>query len=300
VATFRFAPSPNGLLHTGHAYSALIGHRMAREAGGRFLVRIEDIDVGRCREEYVTAIFEDLAWLGITWEKPVLRQSQNFAAYEAAADRLREMGVLYPCFATRAEIAAAAEPGRTDPDGAAIYPGLHKGLPRAEVMARMARGEKPAWRIDMERALAVLGEKGGGPLTFDELEPVTSACLDGMVQLPDPTGPSGQHEARPERWGDAVIVRKDVPASYHLAVVVDDAAQGVTHVTRGKDLLAATDIHRLLQELLGLPAPRYFHHELVTMDGRKLSKSTGDLALMAFRRRGEDGAAFRRSLGFEV
>ena len=281
---FRFAPSPNGPLHLGHALSALTGFDMARQAGGRFLVRIEDIDVTRCREEYVAGIFEDLAWLGIAWEEPVLRQSQHFANYAQAAQWLEAEGLLYPCFASRSDIEAASVPGALDPDGAAIYPGLHKGLTRGEIDRRMHDGERFALRIDMPRALAKARERlGGAPLTFTELDD------RGVAQV---------IEAKPERWGDAVILRKDVPASYHLAAVVDDARQGVTHVTRGRDLYAATDLHRLLQVLLGLPEPRYHHHRLLTdADGRKLAKSARDTGLGELRASGATAAGVRRMLG---
>ncbi|MET0639926.1 MAG: tRNA glutamyl-Q(34) synthetase GluQRS, partial [Hyphomicrobium sp.] len=215
----RFAPSPNGLLHVGHALSAIIAHDVARKNGGRFLLRIEDIDVERRRPEFVTAIFEDLNWLGLTWEEPVLVQSEHFSEYLAAADRLIAMGLLYPCFATRKDIAAAADPEKTDPDGAPLYPGIWRGAPAEAVGERMAAGETPALRINMEGALQALkAKRGDEPLTFIE------------------AGEDGEQTtitAEPHRWGDAVIVRKEVPASYHLSVVVDDARQGVTHVTRG-------------------------------------------------------------------
>ncbi|CAN1723666.1 Glutamyl-Q tRNA(Asp) synthetase [Hyphomicrobium sp. 1Nfss2.1] len=280
----RFAPSPNGPLHLGHALSALTGFDMAQRAGGRFLVRIEDIDVTRCREEYVTGIFEDLSWLGITWEQPVLFQSQQFATYVEAAQWLEGQGLLYPCFASRTEIDAAPVPGAVDPDGAPLYPGLHKALPKSEIEARMENGERFALRIDMDRALAKARDRlGGAPLTFTELDEAGNAVVV---------------EARPERWGDAVILRKDVPASYHLAVVVDDARQGITYVTRGQDLYAATDLHRLLQVLMGLPEPVYHHHRLLAdAEGRKLSKSAGDTALSALRTARKSAADIRAMVG---
>jgi glutamyl-Q tRNA(Asp) synthetase len=281
--TLRFAPSPNGSLHLGHALSALTGFEMARRLGGRFLVRIEDIDVARCREEHVTAILEDLAWLGIAWEEPILHQSQRFAVYAQAAELLEAAGLLYPCFATRADIAAAPLAG-VDPEGAPIYPGLHKNLGRAEIGVRLARGERFALRLHMDRALDVARRNlGGAPVTFTEL---------------DEHGAPHVIEAHPERWGDTVILRKDVPASYHLAVVVDDAAQGVTHVVRGQDLYAATDLQRLLQVILGLPEPVYHHHRLVTdAQGRKLSKSARDTALAFLREGGVPPQDIRRQLG---
>lgn len=277
----RFAPSPNGLLHVGHALSAIIAHDVARKNGGRFLLRIEDIDVERRRPEFVTAIFEDLNWLGLTWEEPVLVQSEHFSEYLAAADRLIAMGLLYPCFATRKDIAAAADPEKTDPDGAPLYPGIWRGAPAEAVGERMAAGETPALRINMEGALQALkAKRGDEPLTFIE------------------AGENGEQTtitAEPHRWGDAVIVRKEVPASYHLSVVVDDARQGVTHVTRGQDLLAATDLQRLLQELLDLPQPVYSHHRVIKWaDGRKLSKSNQDMGLRALRAEGATADDIRR------
>lgn len=284
---FRFAPSPNGELHLGHAYSALFTAEMAARMGGRFLLRIEDIDVGRCREEFVAQIYDDLAWLGLSWETPVLRQSQEFDTYGNALKWLEKLGVLYPCFATRSEIAEAAKsnPDARDPDGAPLYPGLHKRLSEAEVGARRDRGEPFALRLDMERALvAVRGMLGDEPFTFVELDD------DGRPQHVD---------AHPERWGDAVIMRKDVPASYHLAVVIDDARQGVTHVTRGMDLFEATGLQRLLQMLLGLPEPLYRHHKLILDDeSRKLSKSAGDTSLRSLRAGGLGPDEIRNRLGF--
>ena len=283
-SVFRFAPSPNGEMHLGHALSALIGYERAQMLGGRFLVRIEDIDIGRSRPQFVAGIFADLAWLGIAWEEPVVFQSQRMPAYGAAARRLEEMGLLYPCFATRAEIEAAAAGGPADPDGAPLYPGLFRGRDAREVARRRAAGEPFALRIDMGAAISVAAARlGGAPLVFTELDE------DGRPQ---------EIAARPERWGDAVIVRKDVPASYHLAVVVDDAWQGVTHVTRGRDLYAATDLHRLLQVLLDLPAPIYQHHRLVTdAHGRKLAKSARDTSLRSLRESGATPADIRRMVG---
>ena len=281
---FRFAPSPNGELHLGHALSAIVGWEAARRADGRFLLRIEDIDTGRSRPEYVAGILEDLSWLGLTWEEPVLFQSTRFAAYAEAAGRLEAMGLVYPCFATRAEIEAAAAGGAKDPDGAPLYPGLWKSRLAAEVGRRKAAGEPFALRIDIEKALAVartrLAER---QLTFAEL------------------GEDGRPEivaAEPALWGDAVIVRKDTPSSYHLAVVVDDAWQGVTHVTRGRDLYAATHLHRLLQVLLDLPEPTYRHHRLITdADGRKLAKSARDTSLRCLREAGVTPTEVRRLVG---
>jgi glutamyl-Q tRNA(Asp) synthetase len=285
----RFAPSPNGELHLGHALSALVGFDMAEKLGGRFLLRIEDIDTTRCREEYVTHIYEDLAWLGITWEEPVLRQSLHFTTYSAASDWLLKLGLLYPCFATRAEISEATElfPNAVDPDGAPLYPGLHKHLPKEEIAARLARNEPFALRLHMDRAI-------------DALEGITSARHVTFTEL-DENGNPQRIEMNPADWGDAVIVRKDTPTSYHLAVVVDDGRQGVTHVTRGRDLYAATSLHRLLQTILGLPEPVYHHHRLLTdADGRKLSKSARDTGLRELRAAGMDALQIRHRLGVSI
>lgn len=275
-SVFRFAPSPNGELHLGHACSALMSWDMARAAKGQFLLRIEDIDVGRSRPEYEAQILDDLAWLGLVWEEPVWRQSERFAIYESAIEKLDTMGLLYPCFATRKEIAAAAagKPHPLDPEGTPVYPGLCKGLDAGEIETRKDKGTPFALRIDMEAALALARKKlSGAALTFTELG------ADGKTR--------DIIDAAPARWGDAVIARKDVPTSYHIAVVIDDAAQGVTHVTRGRDLYAATDLQRLLQLLLDLPEPLYHHHRLITDDqGRKLSKSHRDKSLAALRRDG--------------
>lgn len=283
---FRFAPSPNGELHLGHALSALIGFEMAQRCGGRFLLRIEDIDPARCREDLVQQIYDDLEWLGIAWETPVLRQSQHVADYRTAADRLDEAGLLYPCFASRREIADAAKDGQagTDPDGGPLYPGLHKNLSSAEVAHRKARGEPFALRLHMDRAVAALRKMHGNAA-------LTCKAMDeaGLIE--------GQ-PVEPERWGDCVIVRKDAPASYFLAATFDDARQGVTHVTRGRDLQAATSVQRLLQALLGWPEPIYHHHRLMIDEaGRKLSKSARDTALRALRDNGVTPEEVRRLVG---
>lgn len=283
---FRFAPSPNGFLHLGHALSALLNFDMARAAGGRLLLRIEDIDETRCRPEYEQAIFDDLAWLGIAWEQPVRRQSAQFDDYRAALAQLESQGLLYPSFESRAEIAAlAAERERTapwprDPDGAPIYPGNAKALTPAERERRIDAGERYALRLDMDSALARAGalawtETGQGP-----------------------NGETGIVPADPAVWGDVVLARKETPTSYHLAVVVDDAVQGVTHVVRGQDLFHATSVHRLLQGLLGLPAPVYYHHRLLLdADGKKLSKSTRATGVRELRAQGVTPAEVRRMVG---
>lgn len=283
---FRFAPSPNGHLHLGHALSALTGFDMAQRFKGRFLVRIEDIDQARTREAYIEDILSDLAWLGLSWEQPVLRQSEHFADYRNAAAQLEALGLLYPCFATRQEIASARWTNAVDPDGAPLYPALHKNLAPEDVAARKKRGELFAMRLDMDRALALVREKlDGQPLTFTAF---------------DSTGTQRCVVARPERWGDTIIVRKDTPASYHLSVVVDDARQGATHVTRGLDLFASTDLHRLLQVLLDLPAPLYHHHRLITdAEGRKLAKSARDTSLASLRQAGITAGEIRAMLGLK-
>jgi glutamyl-Q tRNA(Asp) synthetase len=248
---FRFAPSPNGRLHLGHAASALLNQRLAAEAGGRFLLRIEDIDVTRCRPEYEAAIYDDLAWLGLTWETPVLRQSERFQCYQAALDSLEIRNLLYPCFCSRKQIAADSAGLGTDPDGAPLYSGRCRRMTDREQQERSSRGEPFARRLRMEAALSAVRE----PLWWRE-------------------GDEDKVRTDPAAWGDAVLQRKEFPASYHIAVVVDDAAQGVTHVVRGRDLYSATSLHRLLQALLGLPAPSYFHHPLIKdAGGEKLSKS---------------------------
>lgn len=273
VPVFRFAPSPNGHLHLGHALSALTGLHLARRFGGRFLVRIEDIDQARSRDAFIESLLADLTWLGVTWEEPIMRQSQHFADYRQAAERLEAMGLLYPCFATRQEIAAAKWTNAVDPDGAPLYPALHKNLSPDEISARKRRGELFALRLDMDRTISAAREKlGSSRLTFVAF---------------DAEGNSREVIARPERWGDTIIVRKDTPSSYHLSVVVDDARQGITHVTRGMDLYASTDLHRLLQVLLDLPAPAYHHHRLITdIEGRKLAKSARDTSLASLRQAG--------------
>ena len=269
---FRFAPSPNGDLHLGHARSAILNADMAAAVGGRFLVRIEDVDPARARPAFAERILEDLDWLGLGSERPVRRQSAHLAAYGAAIDRLTAMGLTYPSFASRAEIrAATAGPGwPRDPDGAPLHPGFDRDLDPSEAAARIAAGAPHALRLKMAEAARI-----AGPLAFEEA---------GERIAADPTV-----------WGDVILARKDAPASYHLAVVVDDAAQGVTDVVRGADLKAATAVHRLLQRLLGLAEPRYRHHPLILgPDGRKLSKSAGSETLRGLRQAGLDAATVRR------
>jgi glutamyl-Q tRNA(Asp) synthetase len=280
---FRFAPSPNGFLHLGHAFSALLNADMARAAGGRLLLRIEDIDEARCRPEFEAAIYEDLAWLGITWEQPVRRQSGHHADYRAALGKLDAMGLIYPAFESRSEItrwveqreAASGEAWPRDPDGGLRYPELSKALPTAERRRLIEAGAPYALRLDMTAALARTGQ-----LAWDE---------SGEEVMADPAA-----------WGDIILARKDTPNSYHLAVVVDDAAQGVTDVIRGRDLFASTAAHRVLQTLLGLPPPRYHHHRLILDgEGRKLSKSTAATGLRELRAQGATPAAIRALVGLD-
>ena len=261
----RFAPSPTGYLHLGHAYSALVGWRAAREGGGRFLLRIEDIDRARCRPEFTAAIFEDLAWLGLDWDGEVRVQSEHFGDYRAALDRLAARGLLYPCFCTRAGIKAEVREAARAPHGidGPLYPGTCRALAPAERERRIAAGASFALRLDAARAATL-----AGPLWWrDEI--------------------AGRVAADPASHGDVVLARKDTPTSYHLAVTVDDAAQGVTLVTRGEDLFAATHIHRLLQALLDLPVPRWRHHPLLTdAGGRRYAKRDRALTLRALREAG--------------
>src|ERR1043166_7021813 len=282
---FRFAPSPNGYLHLGHALSALLNADMARVAGGRLLLRIEDIDRTRCRPKYEAAIYQDLAWVGLAWEEPVRRQSEHFSAYRDALDRLTAMGLVYPSFESRAEIArlvAAREqagPWPRDPDGVPLYPGTAKDLSEAVRRRRMA-DEPYALRLDMAAAQARAGE------------------LDWTETGRGPDGETGRVPANAAQWGDVVLGRKETPTSYHLAVVVDDALQGVTDVVRGEDLFWATGVHRLLQALLGLPAPTYHHHRLIRdADGRKLAKSTRATGLRELRAQGITPADIRKLVG---
>jgi glutamyl-Q tRNA(Asp) synthetase len=283
---FRFAPSPNGYLHLGHAYSALLNDDMARDVGGRLLLRIEDIDASRCRPEYETAIYEDLAWLGITWRKPVRRQSDHFDDYAAALAKLEAQGLVYPSFESRSEINALVaereQQGRwpRDPDGVPLYPGRARKLSRAERERRRGAGEPFALRLAMDAAVA-----RAGVLTWTE----TGA---------GPQGQAGTITAAPQMWGDVVLARKEVPTSYHLAVAVDDALQGVSDVVRGQDLFWSTSIHRLLQALLDLPEPVYHHHRLVLdAEGRKLSKSTQAKSVRDLRAAGAAAVDIRRLVG---
>jgi len=281
---FRFAPSPNGYLHLGHALSALLNFDMARAAGGRLLLRMEDIDRTRCRPEYEAAIYEDLAWLGIAREEPVRRQSEHLDDYRAALARLEAQGLLYASFESRAEIAALVAAREAeglwprDPDGAPLYPGTT--LSSAERQRRLEAGEPYTLRLDMAAARARAG------------------TLDWAETGAGPNGETGTVAAAPTAWGDVVLARKETPTSYHLSVVVDDALQGVSRVVRGQDLFWSTGVHRLLQALLGLPAPTYHHHRLVLdSHGRKLSKSTRATALRTLRQDGATPADIRHMVG---
>jgi len=287
---FRFAPSPNGYLHLGHALSAMLNFDMALRRGGRFVLRIEDIDAARCRPEYEAAIYEDLAWLGLRWEEPVLRQSARLHAYGAALGQLDAMGLIYPSFESRAEIARLvaerdrAGPWPRDPDGVPLYPGCAKNLSAAE---RREAGDPFALRLDMAAAIALAGQRGcGTPLRWAEIGAGSSGDTQTVV-------------ADPAAWGDVILARRDVPSSYHLSVAVDDAHQGVTHVVRGHDMFHATSLHRLLQELLRLPQPVYHHHRLICdAEGRKLSKSTRATGLRELRAAGATPADIRRAVAF--
>ncbi|MBB1249310.1 tRNA glutamyl-Q(34) synthetase GluQRS [Rhizobium sp. G21] len=283
---FRFAPSPNGELHLGHALSAILNHDMARETNGRFLLRIEDIDPQRCRPEFETLIFEDLRWLGLDWEEPVRRQSEHVDVYRDALERLRGMGVVYPAFLSRAEVKrrvadreAQGGDWPRDPDGTPLYPTEERDLDPAVAAARIEAGERHLWRLDMERALARLGSE-------------KLAWLETGAAAPE------HIPADPSLWGDVALWRWDAPSSYHLSVVVDDALQGVTHVVRGRDLYWSTPVHRLLQRLLDLPAPTYLHHRLLTDEsGQKLSKSLQSTGLRALGQAGGTPSDIRRRIG---
>jgi len=285
---FRFAPSPNGYLHLGHALSALLNFEMARAAGSRLLLRIEDIDAARCQPQYEQAIYEDLAWLGISWEEPVRRQSAHFDDYRAALAELDRLGLIYPSFESRGEIGAllaareAHAPWPRDPDGAPLYPGAAKQLSSEERTRLMASGAPYALRLDMNAATARAGN-----LVWTE-------------QGEGPDGETGHVPARPQAWGDVILARKETPTSYHLSVVVDDALQGVTEVVRGQDLFHATSVHRLLQRLLGMGEPAYRHHRLIRdAAGHKLAKSTASTGLRELRAAGMVPSDIRRLVGLQ-
>ncbi len=283
---FRFAPSPNGYLHLGHAYSALLNADLAKQSGGRLLLRIEDIDAVRCRPEFEAAIYEDLAWLGIAWEQPVRRQSDQLDIYRSAIERLAADDLVYPAFESRAEIARMVQDKERettwprDPDGAPLYPGHARDVPRASRNELIESGAPFAWRLDNAAARARVGR------------------LSWREQGSGPAGEGGIIAAAPEAWGDVILGRKDTPTSYHLSVVIDDALQGITDVVRGQDLFWATSLHRLLQVLLELPHPAYRHHDLIRGDqGQKLSKSNQATGLRELRRNGATPMDLRRIVG---
>lgn len=282
----RFAPSPTGFLHIGHAYSALTAWQAAGDNDGKFLLRIEDIDRTRCRAEFEAAIVQDLSWLGIGWDRSVRRQSQHFDDYTRAIQRLELKGLVYPCFCTRQEIAAeiarAAAAPHADESAGERYPGTCRSLSATDRAGRIAEGNAYALRLDCEKALSSIGSED---LRFEELGS-------------GPEGQTGYQRAHPERIGDIVLARKELTTSYHLAVVVDDALQGITLVTRGQDLFPATHIQRLLQALLDLPQPRYLHHRLIlNRDGKKFSKRDGAVTLQSLRSAGASPDDIRRMIG---
>jgi len=284
---FRFAPSPNGYLHLGHAFSALLNFDLARRSGGRFLLRIEDIDATRCRPEFEAAIYEDLEWLGISWETPVRRQSEHLSVYREAVEKLSGRSLIYPAFESRAEIARlvaereTVSPWPRDPDGTPLYPGAAKSFSAAARRQLIEQGLPYALRLDMTAACA------------------QAPGLNWVEQGEGPDGETGSVAARPQAWGDVILARKETPTSYHLSVVIDDALQGVTDVVRGRDLFWSTSVHRLLQSLLGVPQPAYRHHRLIVDDaGQKLSKSTSATALRELRNQGATPMDIRRLVGF--
>ncbi|PSH69194.1 tRNA glutamyl-Q(34) synthetase GluQRS [Phyllobacterium brassicacearum] len=270
---FRFAPSPNGHLHLGHAYSALLNLRMARAMKGRLLLRMEDIDRERCTPELDQAMLEDLHWIGLDWELPVRRQSEHFAVYSEALDKLIGMDLVYPAFLSRGDIKREIEKSAggkdnwpRDPDGTLLYPNADRQLSQRERDRRIGEGRLFSWRLNMDRAVELLRV----PLSWTEFAPEHTVL------------------ARPQDWGDIIIARRDMPTSYHLSVVIDDALQGITHVVRGRDLLHATSVHRLLQHLLGIEPPLYHHHTLILdRDGQKLAKSRKDTSLRDLREQGK-------------
>ncbi len=283
---FRFAPSPNGLLHLGHAYSALLNYKMATQLGGKFLLRIEDIDITRCKPEFAVAIEEDLKWLGIEWEYPIRRQSEHFQDYEQAFLKLKEMGLVYPSVLSRSEIKSFIQQQSTkkswplDPDGVPIYPDEKLVIDQDERKRRLSDRNSIIWRLDMKKALASVGQK-----------------LDWYEEGVGPNGESGKIKANPTVWGDVILVRKDTPTSYHLSVVVDDAIQNVTHIIRGQDLFWSTGVQRLLQQLLNFPTPQYFHHELIfDASGKKLSKSKQNTGIRVIRAKGTTVKEIKKQL----
>ncbi len=275
----RFAPSPTGLLHLGHAYSASLAWHAARESGGQFLLRMEDIDLTRCRPEFEEAVYEDLAWLGLDWDPPVRRQSDHFDDYTALLEKLSDRDLIYPCFCTRKEIAAEVNRSNSAPHGpeGPVYPGTCRDMTESERQERFARGDGYALRLNMEKALArVVVSK----LQFQEVG-------------------KGYIQCNPAPFGDIVLARKEISTSYHLAVTFDDAIQGVNHVIRGQDLFASTHIHRLLQALLDLPTPSYYHHGLISdAKGRRLSKRDKDATIKSLREYGYQPEEVRKMIDY--
>jgi len=287
VPTFRFAPSPNGYLHEGHALSALLNHDAAIATGGKLLLRIEDIYFDHARPEFEAAIMADLTWLGVAWTGDVMRQSERLEVYRSAVDTLVERGLLYPALMGRAKVRKfVAEKDKVgdilprDPDGAPLYPGTERNWPQSRRQAAINGGDPYALRLDINRAVAE-----AGPLSWTERNPFDPSDVQTI-------------EADPAAWGDVALARRGFPASYHLSVCLDDAEQGVTHIVRGGDLHAVTSIHRLIQKLLELPEPDYWHHRLILDEaGGKLSKSEGALALRAMREAGKSPDNIRASVG---
>lgn len=284
---FRFAPSPNGALHLGHAYSALLNFHMARDAGGKFLLRIEDIDQSRCRPDLETQMLHDLEWLGIEWDEEPRRQSEHFKDYGDALETLQDAKLVYPAYMSRGEIkksiAAKSRPWPTDPDGAPLYPGNERDWPLSQHDLAVAENTPHSLRLNMTAALAH-----------------ANVALAWQESGAGPNGETGTITAAPNAWGDVVLGRSDTPTSYHLSVVLDDALQGISHVVRGRDLFQATSVHRLLQKLLGLPQPQYHHHDLILADdGRKLSKSQHDTSITALREAGLTPADIARMVGLK-
>ncbi len=278
---FRFAPSPNGFLHLGHAYSALLNFHYAKKINADFLLRIEDIDLARSKKVFIDAIYQDLTWLGLSWQKPILMQSSNFNSYKKAANHLIEMDLLYPCFCTRKEIAKNAI--KKDPDGAPLYNEHCKILSKGDVVKKISDSLPHQWRLNMDEAI-----KQTGNLTY-------------LSAQPNPTSKLIEHQIRPQDWGDVVILRKDYPTSYHLSVVIDDAAQNISHIVRGKDLQHSTDVHRILQKLLGLNSPIYTHHDLILDDDNlKLAKSKNSMAIRDLREQGLSAKEIKEKFGFNL
>lgn len=268
----RFAPSPTGLLHKGHAYSALMAYNYAKECGGLFILRIEDIDTTRCHQEYTDAICDDLKWLGLKWQEPVRIQSEHFGTYKQALDSLKAKGLVYPCFCTRKDIKEEVERSPKAPHGpkGALYPGTCRQLSDNERTTKIDAGTDHAWRLDVDKAIEYLKTESKWPLNWQD--------SDGKAHIADPLS-----------LGDVVLARKDTPTSYHLSVTVDDALQGITHIIRGVDLLHTTHIHVLLQALLGLPTPIYLHHKLLLdEDGNRFAKRNKSMTLQSLRQKGTD------------